>query len=166
MRIDCNVAMAGKMLGARHDTNILQTTHVLHAVQRHFMFVFAKRPVVDYRVGGIVINIDHWCVVDLYAHSFALFANQSAVFIDKRGIVHRAHHHLSRQRQNAVHPHAQPIFGIYGNEQRRFCKSLHLVDQRCLLKRTALEKADAANAVFFYRLLHLVFVKGYIFTIG
>ena len=67
MRINSHITMPRKMFGTCHYANILHSFHILNSIQGHFIFVFTKTTVVNYRVIGIVIYIHHRCIINLYA---------------------------------------------------------------------------------------------------
>ena len=125
MRIYCYITMSRKMFGAGHHTIILHTFHVLYAKRGHFVFIFSKTTVVNYRVIGIIIYIHNGCKICLYANTLTLVGNNFPITVSNRRILHGTQHHLSGEWEYAIcHTHTYAPLGINSYQQRCFCNGL------------------------------------------
>ena len=129
VRVHTDVTMPRKMLGRRHDAGILHAPHVLQSILCHDLFVFTKRPVVDDRIGGIVIDIHHRCIIDMDAQATALLSHPATVAIDQVRVTHRTEHHLTRKSRDTVQPHAHTVLSVDGHQDGRAGDRLEMIDQ-------------------------------------
>src|SRR3982750_1331145 len=99
--------MTGKMFCASHHTHILHSFHVLYTKKGHFIFVFSKATVVNYRIIRIVIYIYIRGKIHMYAQALTLLPYSFSKLINQCGIGHGAYHELTWKVDDAIEPHAQ-----------------------------------------------------------
>src|SRR5215510_14750580 len=97
MRILIGVAVTGEMLPGCDHTVLLQSmdqcgTHVTHEAR-----VFAERANADYRIRGVVVDVEYWRKGDVYAKRASFAGSDAALFIGEGRVAGCAQAHLWRK---------------------------------------------------------------------
>ena len=147
VRIGVGVAVAGEVLGGGEHVLVLHALHVGQALGRHIVFVFAKRAVVDHRVVGVVVHVDHRGEVGVHAHPFEVAGHLLPHFVEQLGVADGSERHLIGVAHRAVEPHPYAPLGIHRHKQRHFRGILQAVEQSGLSPRPALKHHQSAHLV-------------------
>ena len=95
MGVDARVAMPWKMFGRGDNSAFLKPPHVGKGFICNRISVFPERAEVDDWVVGIIIHVDHRCIIDMHPHALALLGDLEAHFLDERVVaLYRAERHL------------------------------------------------------------------------
>ena len=144
--IHIRIAVAGEMLRAGHDVDILHALHVGVRFHRYIGAVFPEGARMDDRVGCIVVDIGVRCEIHMYAGAGHLAAYFPAHAVDQVVVLDGPQHQLAwKAHGGLLHAHTEAPFPVNGYHQGQRAELLVAVDEFDLLFGRSLEETQGSD---------------------
>src|SRR5262245_14439791 len=159
MRILIGVAVTGEMLPGCDHAVLLQSmdqcgTHVAHQAR-----IFAERADADYRIRGVVVDVEYRRESDVHAKRAALSRSNAALLVGEGRVPGCAQAHLwrkdrrsaevdvVREEVTAALAHSGAVLVVGADHERQRAQALHCVQLFGGLKRRANRHDEAADVL-------------------